>query len=502
MNKRQFLKTTAAIAAGSMLARLATADATAPAEPTAHETNWSGNLRYHADHMFAPHSVEEVQQIVKQCSTIRALGSRHSFNTIADSLTNQISLQHLDSIDLDANAQTVTVGAGVRYGTLAPVIDAKGFAVHNLASLPHITVAGAIATGTHGSGVKNGNLSTAVRALEIVTSDGEVRHITHDDPHFQGSIVSLGALGIVTKVTLAVQPRFDMTQVVYRNLSMDHLEHNLEAIMASGYSVSLFTNWQNHNINQVWIKSRVANGEKTPIASDFYGAKPATRNMHPIEANSAENCTEQMGIPGPWYERMPHFKMNFTPSNGAELQTEYFVPRSRGYEAILAVEQLRDKITPHLFVTELRSIAADELWMSMAYQRDSLAIHFTWKLETPEVMALLPQIEEKLAPFEARPHWAKLFTVPPATLKSRYPKHAGFVQLLNHQDPKAKFRNEFVNHDIFGQAILVASSLWVLQNSSAIRARSSGCARASCTSAFRKPSSSPEPKAQANTRSP
>jgi xylitol oxidase len=444
MNKRQFLKTSSAVVTGALLSRLAKAD-----EPTAHQTNWAGNLRYHADHLYAPHTVEEVQQAVKKCATVRALGSRHSFNTIADSLTNQISLVHLDSIEVDEKNRTVTVGAGVRYGTLAPVIDAKGFAVHNLASLPHITVAGAIATATHGSGVRNGNLATAVRGLEIVTASGEVIHLTRDSADFHGAVVGLGSLGIVTKVTLEVLPRFDMTQVVYRNLPMDQLEHNLETIMASGYSVSLFTNWQNHNINQVWIKRRVIPGEHHEIAPEFYGAKAATRNMHPIEANSAENCTEQMGVPGPWYERMPHFKMNFTPSNGAELQTEYFVPRNRGYEAIRAVETLRDKITPHLFITEVRAIAADDLWMSMAYQRDSLAIHFTLKPETPTVMALLPLIEEKLAPFGARPHWAKLFTVPPAMLKARYPRHADFVTLLKSHDPQGKFRNEFVNRNVF-----------------------------------------------------
>ena len=450
MNKRQFLKTTTTLAAGTLLSRYA--QAADQAEPTPHQTNWAGNLRYHADHVFAPKSVEEVQQIVKQCASLRPLGSRHSFNTIADSLTNQISLVHLDSIEIDEKAHAVTVGAGVRYGTLAPVIDAKGFAVHNLASLPHITVAGAIATATHGSGVHNGNLSTAVRALEIVTASGDLVHITRDDPHFHGAVVGLGSLGVVTKVTLDLIPRFEMTQIVYRNLSMNQLEHNLEAIMGAGYSVSLFTNWQNHNINQVWIKDRAKSAEKAAIPPEFYGAKAADRNMHPIEANSAINCTDQMGVPGPWYERMPHFKMNFTPSNGAELQTEYFVPRSRGYEAILAVESLKEKITPHLFITEVRSIAADDLWMSMAYQRDSLAIHFTWKPETPEVMALLPLIEAKLAPFEARPHWAKLFTVPPSTLKSRYPKHGEFVELVNHQDANGKFRNGFVDLNIFGKA--------------------------------------------------
>ena len=433
--------------AGSMMTRFAASE-----EPVAHETNWAGNLRYHADHMYAPKSVAEVQEVVKKCNTARALGSRHSFNTIADSLTNQISLQHLDSIELDETAHTVTVGAGVRYGTLAPVIDAKGYAVHNLASLPHITVAGAIATATHGSGVRNGNLATAVSALELVTADGNVITISraHDGEQFKSAVVSLGAVGAVTKVTLDVQPRFEMTQLVYQNLSMDQLEHNLETIFASGYSVSLFTDWQKHRINQVWIKSKTEHGVAAQIPPMFYGATAAKTNLHPIDGHSAINCTDQMGVPGPWYERMPHFKMNFTPSSGAELQTEYFVPRSRGYEAILAVEQLRDKITPHLFITELRAIAADDLSMSMAYKRDSMAIHFTWKPETPQVTALLPLIEEKLRPFDARPHWAKVFSVPPARLKGLYEKLPEYQTLLNHYDPKGKFRNEFVNHNIFG----------------------------------------------------
>ena len=451
MNKRQFLKTSSAFVAGSLLSRYAKAQ-----DDSIPETNWAGNLTYHAEHVYAPKSVAELQQYVTHLASMRALGSRHSFNTIADTTTNQLYLAHLDSIEVNDKARTVTVGAGVRYGTLAPIIDAKGYAIHNLASLPHITVAGAIATATHGSGVKNGNLATAVSAIEYVDATGKLITLTRkkDGEHFLAQVVSLGAFGIVTKVTLDLLPRFDMTQVVYRNLSMDQLEHNLEAIMSSGYSVSLFTDWKDNRIAQVWIKDKLPAGHPAgkpiDIAPEFHGAKAATQNMHPIEANSAENCTDQMGVPGPWYERMPHFKMNFTPSNGAELQTEYFVPRSRGYEAIRAVESLKDKISPHLFITELRSIAADDLWMSMAYKRDSLAIHFTWKPETPEVTALLPEIEAKLAPFDARPHWAKIFTIPPATLAGRYEKINDFKAALNKQDPASKFRNEFINHNIFG----------------------------------------------------
>ena len=241
-----------------------------------------------------------------------------------------------------------------------------------------------------------------------------------------------------------------MRQVVYENLSFDQLEKHLDEIFASGYSVSLFTDWQNHQATQVWIKSRVEPGGSSAIKPEFFGAKVATRNLHPLAGHSAENCTEQMGIPGPWYERLPHFRMNFTPSSGDELQSEYFVPRDRGYQAILAVEKLRDHITPHLFITELRTIAADDLWMSPCYKRDSMTIHFTWKPEWPAVKAVLPMIEEELAPFDARPHWAKLFTMAPSRLQSCYAKLPDFRELLAHYDPTGKFRNAYLNRNIYG----------------------------------------------------
>jgi alditol oxidase len=416
-----------------------------------HCTNWAGNLRYGADQLDSPRTLDELREIVRRSRKLRALGSRHSFNTIADSDVRQVSLAHFDSIEIDPIAHTVTVGAGVRYGDFAPLLHAKGFALHNLASLPHITVIGAVATATHGSGVQNGNLATAVCALEMVTADGTVVRLSRNEhgDQFPGAVVALGSLGVVTRVTLDILPRFEMTQVVYRDLSFDQLEHNLEAIFSAGYSVSLFTDWQDNRIAQIWVKDRTASGQRAKIVPDFYGAKPAMQNMHPIEANSAENCTEQLGVPGPWYERLPHFKMNFTPSNGAELQSEYLIPRDRGYEAIRAVQTLSDKIAPLLFVTELRTIAADHLWLSTAYGCDSLAIHFTWKPMTAEVLALLPQIEEKLAPFGARPHWGKLFTMPPSRLAGLYPKLADFRALARHYDPHGKFRNEFVERNLF-----------------------------------------------------
>ncbi len=312
-------------------------------------------------------------------------------------------------------------------------------------------MAGACATATHGSGIKNGNLATAVCALDIVTADGELVKLTRekDGDRFRGAVVALGGIGVATKVTLDVQPTYNVSQVVYENLSFRQLEQHLEEIFAAGYSVSLFTDWQNHQATQVWIKSRVEKGNPPSPKPEFFGAKLAKQKLHPLAGHSAENCTEQMGIPGPWYERLPHFRMNFTPSSGDELQSEYFVPREKAYAALLAVEKLRDQITPHLMISELRTIAADELWMSTAYQRASMAIHFTWKPEWPAVQAVLPKIEEQLAPFGARPHWAKLFTMAPARIQAQYGKLPEFQALLKQYDPTGKFRNQYLNHNLY-----------------------------------------------------
>jgi xylitol oxidase len=447
MDKREFLKTSSALLASTLLPKLTTAQTMAESR-----TNWAGNYTYNTKNLDIANTVEDVKHNIRSHSHLKALGARHSFNGIADSTEDQISLKHFDQIELGAKAKTVTVGAGVTYGQLAPYIDSRGYAVHNLASLPHISVVGACATATHGSGSKNGNLSTAVRAMEIVTANGEVATFSRErlGAKFPGVVVGLGALGVITKITLEVQPTFQMTQTVYEDLSFSQLEHHLDDIFSSGYSVSIFTDWQNHRATQVWIKRRVDQGPHADPKADFYGAKPATHNLHPLSGHSAENCTEQMGIPGPWYERLPHFRMNFTPSSGAELQSEYFVPRDKGYAAIQAVEQLRDEITPHLFITEFRTIAADDLWMSPCYQQPSMTLHFTWKPEWPAVKRVLPLIEEKLAPFGARPHWAKLFTMPPGRLRSHYAKMPDYQAILAQYDPNGKFRNEFINTNIYG----------------------------------------------------
>jgi xylitol oxidase len=447
MNTRTFLKLSAAAMGSRVVAPLA---AWAGADKI---TNWAGNIGYSTDRLESSESLEEVRAFVKKQSRMKVLGTRHCFNTIADSRDYLLSLKPMEEIVVDRAARTVTVGAGVTYGKLSPILHDKGFALHNLASLPHISVAGACSTATHGSGEKNGNLATAVAALEFVTAAGEVVKLSRakDGADFRGSVVGLGALGVITNITLDVQPTFSMRQYVYENLPLRQMADHFDAIEASAYSVSLFTDWQKQRVNEVWLKSRMEKGQAFDAKPEFYGAKLATKNLHPIAELSAENCTEQMGVPGPWYERLPHFRMGFTPSAGKELQSEYFVPREHAVEAILAVERLRDQIGPHLLISEIRAIAADDLLMSPCYKQHSVTLHFTWKQDWPAVRGLLPMLEKELAPFKARPHWGKLFAMSPEQLRSVYGgRLTQFVELANRFDPKGKFRNDFLNTNIFG----------------------------------------------------
>lgn len=412
------------------------------------QTNWSGNYTYSAARWHYPQSLAEVQEIVAQCDTLRALGTRHSFNGIADCTEDIVSLSHCNQVlELDREQQTVTVEAGIRYGELARYLYAEGYALHNLASLPHISIAGACATGTHGSGVGNGSLATAVRALEFIAADGSPVALSRaqDGETFAGAVVGLGALGVVTKLTLAVEPAFTVRQDVYEHLPREQWKQHFDEIVSSAYSVSLFTDWRTSTFNQLWLKSLTTEADATDAVSERFGAILATVPRHPLVELSAENCTAQLGVPGPWHERLPHFRMDFTPSVGEELQTEYLVPRRYALEALQALYGLHEKIAPLLQISEIRTVAADDLWLSPCYQEDCVALHFTWLKDWPGVQRLLPEIEAALEPFDARPHWGKLFTTLPERLRALYPKLPDFQRLLRTYDPNGKFRNAYLN---------------------------------------------------------
>jgi len=348
---------------------------------------------------------------------------------------------------LIARREWSTVEAGITYGALSQYLNREGFALHNMASLPHISVAGACATATHGSGDANGNLATAIAGMEIVTADGTIVALSRerDGDALHGAVAGLGGLGVVTRMTLNVQPAFQMAQVVYERLPVDQLEAHFDEITSSAYSVSLFTDWRGSTVNQVWLKHVIVDGNPAPAEATFFGGSRATSKLHPLEGVSAENCTDQLGIVGPWYERLPHFRMDFTPSNGEELQSEYLVPRRHAVSVMRALREVAGELAPHLFISEVRTIAADTLWMSPCYNEDCVGIHFTWKQHWPEVELLLPIIEAKLEPFEARPHWGKLFTMAPARVQGLYERLPDFQRLLRSYDPEGKFSNWFVD---------------------------------------------------------
>jgi xylitol oxidase len=412
-------------------------------------TNWAGNYTFASRQVHEPETIEELRQIVLHATKLHALGSRHSFNGVADS-GEQVSVAKLAlPLEIDREARTVTVNAGERYGVVALALEAAGLALHNMASLPHISIGGAIATATHGSGNSSCNLASAVAGLELMTSDGEILQVTRADADFAGMVVGLGALGVVTRVTLNVEPTYQMAQRVYENLSWEVVDTRFDDVMAGASSVSLFTDYSD-TVNQVWLKHRVSRDAFVPLPDEYHGAKAAGFTRHPIGELSGEACTAQLGEPGPWLDRLPHFRMDVTPSNGAEIQSEYLLPRHHAPAALRAVRQLGDRIRPFLQISEIRTVAADDLWLSTAWQRDSVGIHFTWKLDHPGVDSVLPEVEAALAPFDPRPHWGKHFLMPGALVAERYERLPEFRQLAGRLDPRGTFRNPFLERHVLG----------------------------------------------------
>ena len=436
--------------------------------------NWARNVVFGAKELRAPSSVAELQEIVRGSDRVRALGSGHSFNRIADTTGVLVTTSSLPPVlDITPGRSTVRVAAGVRYGDLAQSLYEAGFALRNLGSLPHISVAGACATGTHGSGDANQSLAASVAALEMVTADGELTRLERGSADFAGAVTALGGLGIVTAMELEIIPSFEVRQFVYEDIPAGAVVSQFEEIFSSGYSVSVFTDWRGGSGNRVWQKQRVdvpGTAGAGPVGSgagsgaagsgagsgaagldggggqaSWLGGRLADRPHNPVPGMAPENATEQMGVPGPWHERLPHFRLAFTPSSGEELQSEYLVPRESGAAAVGALARIGDRIAPVLQIAEIRTIAADDLWMSMAFERDTVGLHFTWIQDDAAVTPVLPAIEEALAPFAARPHWGKVFTTPPETVRALYPRWADFAALLRRYDPAGKFRNGFMD---------------------------------------------------------
>ena len=403
-------------------------------------SNWAGNVRFRGE-VCEPESLDELRTVVTGARSVRAFGSRHSFNDMPDAevMVGFSALPDGARADVDAAAMTVTVGPGVTFAQLAVVLNGHGLALANLASLPHISVCGAIATATHGSGLALGNLATSVRGLTLLTSGGEVVTIGAEDPRLAGAAVHLGALGIVLSATLAVVPYYEVSQSVYLDLEWEALFAHFDEVFALGRSVSVF-HALGERVRSVWVKAE--SGASVP--AEVFGARAAAVEVHPLPGGDATSATAQLGVPGPWSERLPHFRSGFTPSDGEEIQSEVFVGREDGVKAIEALLEITAELEPVLLTGELRTIAADELWLSPHYRRDSLGLHFTWQRDSAAVAHNVALIEAALAPFAPRPHWGKVFSVDPAVLGAAYPRAGEFAALRAELDPRGGFINPWM----------------------------------------------------------
>jgi xylitol oxidase len=405
------------------------------------ERNWAGNLTYRAERLVRPDSVEQLQELVAGADRVRALGSRHSFTALPDTEGLLVSVADLPGDPVvDEAAGTVTVGAGQDYGAVSAAVEQRGWALANLASLPHISVGGAVATGTHGSGDGLGSLAASVAAVELVGPDGELRTVVRGDDGFDGSVVALGALGVVTRLTLDVEPSYLVRQDVYTGLSWDVVEQHLDDLTSAADSVSLFTRLDERGILQVWTKSR---GPEAP--DELFGSPRAAGPLHMLDGAPAGSVTDQSGTPGPWLERLPHFRREFTPSRGEELQSEYLLDRSQALTALAALRALQPRMAPVLQNVEVRTVAADQLWLDSSYGRPTVAFHFTWLLDEPAVYAVLPAIEAALLPLGARPHWGKCFAATAESLAPLYPRWDDFRRLRAQVDPSGTFGNAFLD---------------------------------------------------------
>lgn len=410
------------------------------------EINWAGNFHYAFNHVLHPTTITQAQAMVAATGKLTVIGSRHSFNSIADGPI-ALSVGALPSdVLVSNNKTTVVVPAGMTYAALARALHRHGLALQNLASLPHISLAGAIATATHGSGDTNGNLASAVAALRFITADGSLLDVDRDHPDFNGYVVHLGALGVLTHVTLDVVPEFEVSQRVYDDLSWQSFLQNLDDVFAAGYSVSVFTRWQDA-AGQVWVKQRA---ELDNRPEDLFGALAAQEQRHPILGLDPENCTQQLGVPGLWSDRLPHFRPGFQPSNGDELQSEYHIPRIHGVAAIESLLSIREQFQHLVQDGEFRTTCNDHLWMSPQYDLDTLSLHFTWSQDPEGVSDALKHVEAALAPYGARPHWGKVFLPGQEPTADLYPRHADFRKLVAQMDPTAKFSNSWLRTNITG----------------------------------------------------
>ena len=427
--------------------------------------NWAKTVYYnHTIHY--PKTVEEIQHILQYHAKIRVLGSMHSFNNITK-LPQEfngvyISMSNMNQVIKCCRGERVTIQPGITFGELGEYLHERNFGFHNMASLPHITVGGAISTGTHGAGVFNGNLASHVMQVKLISADGKLRtYRIGQDPEFQHIPVSFGLAGIIVEIELDIVPDYDIQQCIYENLPFNTIKKSdYKTAFSSAYSFSIFTQWKNRKFTSIWAKYRLRkgrNGNEESImidCPDMNKIKPSSNKVHPLPGGDTSFVSGGIGknYKEPGYVGLPHFLMEGVPSQGEELQSEYFVS-SHMFDVVIEVLfhhfEENPKLYDLLYVSEMRFVAGDKLTLSPQHVLgSSIGFHFTWKKEFDQVVDALKGIENVLKPYNALPHMGKLFTMTGRELEGKYGQRnlRAFQSFVAPLDPLKKFVNPFLQN--------------------------------------------------------
>lgn len=403
-------------------------------------SNWGGNLVYGSGAIEAPATIEELSEIIRS-GKVRPIGTMHSFSKVVVGEGTLVSAAGLAfEPALDKASSTVKVSAATRFGDLALFLEKNGVALKNMGSLPHISIAGAAATGTHGSGDKNQILSSSLSAYSFLNSKGELVRYQRGDENFEACRVGLGAYGLWVSVELDVVPSFQIRQDVYLDIPWEVFYEDPTNLTSAGYSVSLFTKWGEVSIDQVWVKALPGDKAGLPIA----GISPEKTSRKELAPGVGDNLTQQGGVEGPWLDRLPHFRLDATPSAGNEIQTEYFIQRKNIVGAVKAVNKIAEQINHTLIITEVRTIAQDDAWLSPMNRGDSVALHFTWVNDTPAVDKAVAALEEVLAEFDPIPHWGKVHHFDKSKLEKVHARLGKARAVFDELDPEGVFNTEYL----------------------------------------------------------
>lgn len=417
-------------------------------------TNWAKNIRAPIPHYYQPESEEQLISIIRDHKKIRLVGAGHSWNDICVSSEALINLDNYDEVlHLDRAKKTIRVQAGVRLSKLNQLLDKEGLALKNLGSIATQSLAGAVSTGTHGTGIGHQILGSQIIEFTLIKADGKKVLINRDkdQDQFNATVVSLGCLGVMSEVTLEVTEKFNLHDFT-ETILFDEVIENLDELLAGNEHLKfwwlppaekLIVYKYNRTAEQIndWRIRQIWKDELSSVL--FYRSLVKIARVFPRIAPTVSRLMTRL-FKGPLDRVEKSYRVFNVPEPPLHRETEWAFDVRRAKEIFRAYkEALVESGYNFNFIQEIRFTKGDDFWLSPAYKRDSLWIGF-YNYEHENWAELLPFHESFARRFDGRPHWGKEFTPQPDYLRSHYEKFDDFVELKNAFDPEKKFENEFI----------------------------------------------------------